>query len=123
MVIPGNAYLSWIRNDANALFIRTQMLILQMTAQTQFERQNFFLDNRTRFLHFLHSECNRQPGRTDPLLIRSTHTEIAGKLGCSGRTVSRLIRELEEEGLITLEKGKIQISKEQDKRILRMQAW
>lgn len=113
LVIPATDYLAWIRNDANALFIRTQMLIRQLVAQTQFERQNFFLDNKTRLLHFLYGECNKQPEASFPFQIKNTRQEISSKLGCSVRTINRTIRALQDEGLLNLRHGKLLISNAQ----------
>lgn len=113
LVIPSSDYLAWIRNDANALFIRTQMLIQQLITQTQFERQNFFLDNRTRLLHFLYGECNSRLEASFPLHIKCTRVEISNKLGCSVRTINRAIQALHEEGILSLKHGKIVISEKQ----------
>lgn len=113
LVIPAADYLSWIRDDASALFIRTQMLIRQLVAQTQFERQNFFLDNKTRLLHFLYGECNKQQETSYPFQIKSTRQEISNKLGCSVRTIHRTILALRNEGLLNLQHGKIQITNTQ----------
>lgn len=113
LIIPAADYLNWIKNDANALFIRTQMVISQLTAQTQFERQNRFLDNRTRMLRFLCGECHRQAEPAFPLLIRSTRQDIACKLGCSVRTVNRTVTSLQEEGILSLEHGKIKLTDNQ----------
>lgn len=113
LIIPSSDYLSWIRNDANALFIRTQMLIRQLSTQTQFERQNFFMDNRTRFLHFLYSECQKYPDSSFPIKIKNTREEISCKLGCSVRTVNRTIFNLQNEGIFNLEHGKIKLTSSQ----------
>lgn len=113
IIIPSNAYFSWIQNDANALFIRTQKLISQISRQNQFERQNFFLDNKTRLLYFLFTECSRQSRQTAHCSITYTRLQIAQKLGCSVRTINRSILSLKEEGTVTLSHGKIQISPDQ----------
>lgn len=113
LVIPATDYLTWIRNDANALFIRTQMLIRQLIEQTHLERQNFFLDNKTRFLQFLYGECNREPHISFPVLIKYTRQDISSKLGCSVRTINRIIQGFYEEGYLELKHGKVHISKEQ----------
>lgn len=115
LIIPAADYLTWIKNDANALFIRTQMLIRQLINEAQFDRQNFFLDNKARLLHFILSECKRQS--SFPAVIPLTRTEIASKLGCSARTVNRMITALQREGGIDLFHGKIQITQEQYTRL------
>lgn len=113
LIIPAPDYLAWIRQDAGALFIRTQMLIRQLVAQTQFERQNFFLDNKSRLLHFLYGECNKLATPDFPLVIKYTRAEISSKLGCSVRTVNRTVQALEQRSLLTMRRGKIMITLEQ----------
>lgn len=113
LVMAAADYISWIQKDTNALYIRTQMLIRQLVSQAQFDRRNFFLDNRTRFFHFLVNEYNQVSSRTSTVKIRYTRPEIANKLGCSVRTVNRIITELQTEGLIDLEHGKILINHNQ----------
>ena len=113
LMIPAAHYLSWIKQDANGLFIRTKMLISQLVAQTRFERQNFFLDNQTRLLYFLYRECGKQKDLSFPFSIKSTRQTMAGKLGCSVRTVNRTINALEEEGILKTEHGKVQIDRAQ----------
>lgn len=113
LVIPATDYIAWIKNDANALFIRTKMLIRQIVAQTQFDRQNFFLDNHTRLLYFLLSECNHAADAEFPIKIQYTRPEISNKLGCSIRTANRAISALQKENLITIKQGKIHVSADQ----------
>ncbi|MBS6642501.1 MAG: Crp/Fnr family transcriptional regulator [Clostridiaceae bacterium] len=113
LLIPSNAYFSWIQNDANALFIRTQKLISQITVQNQFERQNFFLDNKTRLIYFLFTECSRLNGQEPPYYITYTRPQIAQKLGCSVRTINRAVLSLKKQGLAAISHGKIQIQKDQ----------
>lgn len=112
-VIPASAYLAWIRNDANALFLRIQMLISQMSDQNRTERQRFFLSSQDRLLKFLSRECSRQDAEQFPFSVRYTRQQLAHRLGCSVRTVNRTILKLAEEGLVTLAHGKLQISKQQ----------
>ena len=113
LAIPASTYLDWIRHDANALFIRTQMLILQLVSQTKFDRQNFFLDNRMRLLHFLYNECSQQNSADFPIRISYTRPEISNKLGCSIRTINRLVMALSDEKIIDINHGKIQVNLKQ----------
>jgi CRP/FNR family cyclic AMP-dependent transcriptional regulator len=115
LTIPANAYLDWIRKDANALFLRIQILLKQIIGQTTFDRKNFFLNNKDRFLLFLYREYIRQAKNT--ITIKLTHDEIANYLGCSTRTVNRIIRNLNDEHYLKLSHGKILISKDQFQRI------
>ncbi|MBT9775066.1 cyclic nucleotide-binding domain-containing protein [Clostridium sp. MCC353] len=113
LIIPSNAYFSWIQNDANALFIRTQKLISQISTQNQIERQNFFLDNKTRLIYFLFTECSRLNGQAPPYSIAYTRPQIAQKLGCSVRTINRSLLSLKKEGAAAISRGKIQIQRDQ----------
>ena len=58
------SYLHWMKSDANALFLRTQMLMKELSVQTQLQRQYLFMDNRTRLLLFL-LRSNGQSGGND----------------------------------------------------------
>lgn len=113
LILPSTDYINWIKHDANALFIRTQMLIRQLVAQTQFDRQNFFLDNHSRLLYFLLNECTKNAVPEFPLKIEYTRPEIASKLGCSVRTVNRTLSVLQEEDFVSIKHGKIHISAKQ----------
>ena len=113
LILPATDYIAWIKKDANALFIRTQMVIRQLVAQSQFERHNFFLDNRTRLLHFLANEYGRINRAPEQVRLPHTRPEMADKLGCSVRTVNRAINQLLEENFISLDHGKIAMSYDQ----------
>lgn len=113
IIIPAKAYLQWIKHDANALFIRMQMLIKQLSVQTQFDRQNFFMDNKMRLLYFLEKECHNQIKQSLPYKIRYTRQQIAQKLGCSIRTINRNILSLNQNNIVSLNHGKIEIDQQQ----------
>ena len=133
LVIPAAEYMTWLRSDSHALFLRSRMIITQLVAQAQFQRQNLFADNRTRMLVFLkeqvtqavndsthteNSNSNPKPGSIYPIRIPFTRPEIAAHLGCSVRTVNRTVQELAEENVIYLNKGKIFISEQQSEKLL-----
>ncbi len=115
LVIPAIDYIEWLKKDVNALFIRTQMLITQLTKQTQTERQLFMMDNNKRLMFFLLGEYAKQNISTAN--IHYTREQISNKIGCSLRTINRIILSLQEEGLISLNHGKIQVNSEQVKKI------
>ena len=113
LVIPSNDYISWMKRDSNALFIRTKMLISQMMHQTQSERKNMFLDNHTRLINFLYNECSKNNTSAFPIKITYTRSELSNRIGCSLRTVNRAILKLSNESIISLRHGKIWITLEQ----------
>lgn len=140
LIIPAKAYLAWIKEDSHALFIRIQMLVTQWMIQTRSDRKNFFLDNKTRVLQLLYHECSVLPSPAGPAspgkpcpsrsgmgggapaagyAVRDTRNTLAARIGCSVRTVNRIVSQLCEEGYISLIHGKIHISPEQ---LLKMKA-
>lgn len=124
LVIPAAEYMTWLRSDSHALFLRSRMIISQLVAQAQFQRQNLFSDNHTRMLYFLKEQItqavndNTNTGSVYPIRISFTRPEIAAHLGCSVRTVNRTVQELEAENRISLRKGKIYINEQQAKQLL-----
>lgn len=124
LVIPAAEYMTWLRSDSHALFLRSRMIISQLVAQAQFQRQNLFSDNHTRMLYFLKEQItqavndNTNTGSVYPIRISFTRPEIAAHLGCSIRTVNRTVQELEAENRISLRKGKIYINEQQAKQLL-----
>lgn len=124
LVIPAAEYMTWLRSDSHALFLRSRMIISQLVAQAQFQRQNLFSDNHTRMLYFLKEQItqavndNTNTGSVYPIRISFTRLEIAAHLGCSVRTVNRTVQELEAENRISLRKGKIYINEQQAKQLL-----
>lgn len=133
LVIPAAEYMTWLRKDPHALFLRSRMIISQLVVQAQFQRQNLFADNRTRMLVFLKEQATQAvndsmhnengTGNTKtrfvyPIRIPFTRPEIAAHLGCSVRTVNRTVQELAKENMIYLNKGKIFISEPQTKKLL-----
>lgn len=133
LVIPAAEYMTWLRKDPHALFLRSRMIISQLVVQAQFQRQNLFADNRTRMLVFLKEQAtqavndsmhnengtgNTKTRSVYPIRIPFTRPEIAAHLGCSVRTVNRTVQELAKENMIYLNKGKIFISEPQTKKLL-----
>lgn len=113
ILLPAKDYIEWIRGDAAALFLRTQMLIRHTVLQSQNERKIHFLSNRDKLLHFLYFQYNHYALPGTLFQIKYTHAELANMTGCSVRTINRLIEIFFKEGLIFIKKGKIYLSEEQ----------
>lgn len=101
-------YLRWMKNDANALFLRMQMLMKELSTQTQLQRQYLFLDNPTKLLLLLVRVLPEQGGR-----LSMTRDVIAAQIGCSVRTCNRIILSLTKEGLCDCVHGKLQVNRSQ----------
>lgn len=123
IIVPAKAYLDWIKNDANALFIRLQMLVEQLVEENSQERRNHFLDNRTKLLRILWETGQERPDRDqrinehEPFPVKLTREEIAARVGCSVRTVNRIVARLDKENRISLVHGKIHLSGRQYRRM------
>lgn len=121
LVMPADSYLYWIKNDANALFLRIQSLMTETSSQSRHERQYLFLDNRARFLHYLQNEVRKAGNHS--CVIRDTREEMATKIGCSIRTLNRVIQSLKKEGAISIDRGKVKLNARQAEllRLLRLE--
>lgn len=109
-------YLSWMKQDNNALFIRMQLLLKVLTWETQFHRQYLFLDNDTRLILFLVEECKKN-AHSYPHKVQVPREVIVSKIGCSIRTLNRTIQNLEEQSLVSRSRGKIVVSEKQHKKL------
>lgn len=110
--IPSSMYLYWIKHDVNALFMRTQMLMKELSIQTQQQRQYLFMDNRTKLLIYIQGIYKKHD--TSPIcIVQATREKIAGQIGCSIRTLNRIILTLSKEHLLHVIHGKLHITQEQ----------
>ncbi len=102
-------YLQWMKQDANALFLRTQMLVAKnYLPRLSLERQLLFMDNRTRLLLFLTRMLPANGG-----MLSITRETLASQIGCSVRTCNRMIASLSKRGILTCIHGKVHVDKKQ----------
>ncbi|MEG2544877.1 MAG: Crp/Fnr family transcriptional regulator [Longicatena sp.] len=110
--LPSAMYLYWMKHDANAMFLRTQMLMKVLSIQTQQQRQYLAMDNKTRLISYITNICEQQKdNKTFHILV--TREKIAAQIGCSIRTLNRILLSLSKEKLISVTHGKIQLSTHQ----------
>lgn len=113
--LPAAMYLYWIRKDADALFLRTQMLMKDLSVQTQQQRQYLFMNNRTRLMLYLHRRALAQGSdRTLP----DTRERIAAQIGCSVRSLNRILHAMAEQDMLSITHGKLHLSTHQHQRII-----
>lgn len=111
-VIPSRVYLKWMQTDGNALFLRTQKLLHDLTRQTKDDRKYLMLECMDRMALYLLEYYEKQCC-TGEVCIRRTREELSNALGFSAKTINRNAKKLEEHGFLSLCSGKIFISKEQ----------
>lgn len=112
LAISASVYLKWMKEDINALFMRTRNLMSNLTYQTSEERKYRFLGCKERLILYLIEVFERVPKRSF-CKIKKTQPELAERIGFTVRTIQRNIQSLEKDGLITTELGKICLTKEQ----------
>lgn len=66
-----------------------------------------------RRIYLAKSYENKKRSNSDTIKITRTQTELSDRIGFNVRSIQRNIAALEKEGLISIESGKITISKEQ----------
>ena len=105
LVIPEHTFREWVNEYEewrtyvfNLIYSRLQSVIT-LVEEVTFRR----LD--VRLADYLLSRMEEQA----PPLIKATHESIAFDLGTSREVISRLLKELEHEGVVTLERGMIQL--------------
>lgn len=116
--LPAGIYRTWIKSDAHALFLRTQMLMKQLSTQAHFERRFLYTDYETRCIYLLMAECRYKKSINGQTRLSIKREELAVKAGCSLRTVNRIIENLKARDLISLKQGKIQINDSQQEALL-----
>lgn len=112
LAIPAPVYLRWMKGDIEALFMRTQRLMHTLTEQTSEERKYHFLSCKERLILYLVEAYEQTPDQ-EFCKIKKTQSELAGRVGFTVRTVQRTMQSLEQEGLITIDRGKICIDQVQ----------
>lgn len=111
-VIPANLYLEWMKKDGNALFLRTQKILYDLTKQTRNDRKYLMLESMDRMILYLMESYEKEEVCSE-LCIRKTREELSGAIGFSEKTINRNAKKLEELGFLSLRTGKIYISVQQ----------
>lgn len=112
LTIPVFCYMEWMQLDVDALYMRTQKNVIRLLSQTAEARKYLFMDGRERLMLYLIRKYERK-GRVDRTCsLKQTRSQMAEEIGFSIKTMDRSIKKLEEEQLIRLVKGKIQVDEE-----------
>ena len=113
LAIPSIYYMEWMRMDIDALFMRTQENISRLVLQTAEARKYLFMEGRDRLMVHLVRKYEQKIPAPEILVLNQTRARISEEVGISIKTLDRNIRKLEEMNLLTLNKGKIVITKAQ----------
>lgn len=114
LLLPADAYLKWVQHDENALFLRLKSIMATLTFEKKNEREYMFMNCKERLIQYLvKSYENQKPDGSRPHKINKTQAALSDRIGFNVRSVQRNIAALEKEGLISVENGKITVSKDQ----------
>ncbi len=114
LLLPAGLYLQWIQHDENALFLRIRNIISMLTLEKKSEREYLFMNCKERLIRYMVSSYeNQKGGGAEKYRLDKTQLELSDRTGYNIRSVQRSIAALEKEGLISVENGKILISREQ----------
>ena len=111
--IPAKSYYNWIKNDAEALLLRMEILVKNVNFQNRIERQGQFIDIKLKLLLYFRNEASRNT----PIKIHETRQDLAQRFSCSIRTINRHILVLKRENFIKIDHGKIVIDAQQLEKI------
>lgn len=110
--ICAKAYIAWMKQDAHALFIRTQMLMEVLNKQSQQQRKFLFMDTHKKLLYFLYEQIITYEDKF-PYKLTFTREQICGHIGCSVRQLNRILLQLQKNNSLRVWHGKLYISKQQ----------
>lgn len=107
--ISRNVFEKWMHSDIHALLMEISTIGNSLLKQVKQSRGMLFIEGRERLLIFLAQQYGRCLGQRN-CRISITRQQMADCTGLSVRTVNRLVRDLEEEGLIGRRDSRIWIS-------------
>lgn len=112
LVIPVAYYMEWLKDDVEALYLRTKANISRLIEQTADARKYLFIEGRERLMmHLIRKYEQKQPLKK-ALELKESRDQMSEAIGFSVKTLNRNIKKLKEAGWIQLEKGKIVITEE-----------
>ena len=114
-VIPAGHYYTWMREDNNALFLRTQSLLFRSSMQAKDDRKFFLQPCRERMIQYFVQQY--ESAGTPVLVIRTGREELSSEMGFCVRTIYRNLKKMERNGMLTLPHSQIVISQEQYQRM------
>ena len=118
IAIPVNSFISWMKQDKEALFMRTTAITRHLIEQVSRERDFLFLSGMERLILYFCSYYNKF-NRNDTVFINFTNEQISNEIGFSLKTVNRCIKKLKDEKLICFNGRIKEISKDQYKILIK----
>ena len=120
LIIQINAvdFAGWIEADAGVLLQVARGLAKKMYPTSSEMGNIMFQSSKSKVEYYLAKYCNQKIKDSELLKVEKNRQEIADEIGSSIKTVNRNIKKLKEEGLVSVKKGKIFVSKAQHQRLM-----
>lgn len=112
LALPTQAFLEWMREDHEALFMRTEQITKQLIGQASSERKFRFSPAYERVLFYL-TDMYRKGQKKGICRIDTARQQMADETGFSVKTIQRCLNTLKKRGLISAEGRAIVINSEQ----------
>ena len=119
IVFPMENYLKWIRNDSDALFLRTRAIMSFILEQTKKDRTYLFLEGIDRLMLYM-TKYYQKHAIDKTCIFQMKRQQIAAETGFSTKTVNRSIRKLSDDGLVTINGRNLIISERQYEKLLEL---
>ena len=114
--IPGDACRKWILNDVSALRLETQRIIGYLLEQSRKERLYVMLPGNER-VYLILTNLYETYGKRDTYSVYLSRKDFSEVTGVSERTITRALKNLEEQKLISRDGWNIVMSWEQYRKI------
>ena len=119
--LSADQYMNWIKQDVNALYMRTKNILAVLTFERSIDREYLQKSSKERLCLLLAKFYETGVKDKNGLYtVQHTQVELADKIGVNLRSVQRSIASLEKEQLVQLKKGKMVISHEQYEVLLKL---
>lgn len=114
MILSKQHYQNWVRQDANALYVRMQNILSVLTFERRIDRESLQKSSKERLAMILVRFYETgSKDRFGTYIVQYTQTELADKTGVNLRSVQRSIASLKDDGFVSLKSGKMIINSEQ----------
>lgn len=102
-------FFTWIKSDNDFLLMLSRRVASKLYNSSYTKGVELFYPAIHLMLNFLINYINKDIKGKNTILIDMTRQQISEKLGVTVRTVNRTIKQLKDENLISINKGKIQV--------------
>lgn len=120
IAIPTSVFLDWLYRDPPAYRSLVQTNLKMLLGQNRFNRSAADRTSYYRILDFLNwCYISQEEYQEPPVKILMTRENMVDEIGgISLRSLNRYLAQINKEGLISLNKGKVQITQEQHEKIV-----